>query len=345
MDPSLLQQIIGHGCVILAAIVFFAVLLPAIWGFAALYLSDNRWLVPVLFALIPIWLLLMVALFCVTGSGGFDWLRLGRPVLYALNVIASFSLGVVMFVFIACYIRPGFIPRVIFAPGFYLIPLAVALLVIVSLNQKHLPTTPVLLLRWAVTIFAALSIILCVAFFGRRLLSSGFSDLRMFVARVLAARERAPEQLEKIPTLDPQSEFDDLMKQTRSTETRKVRTAALARLRSNPQFMDLLAAKLESSDASIGLEFLHDTDLTPDEQQRLALPARTALERFISDIPAPGVMTREREQEMLKWGRIAFPRIIAKFAGTDVDFSNVMPAFERAHHRDARRGDAVPAVD
>jgi len=88
---------------------------------------------------------------------------------------------------------------------------------------------------------------------------------------------------------------------------------------------------------SDALQFLEAATLTRDEQEHLALPARTALELFINDIPAPNFTTREHQKRMLKWGRKTFPVVIGKFTGTDVDFSNVMPAFEHALRPDDTR--------
>lgn len=83
--------------------------------------------------------------------------------------------------------------------------------------------------------------------------------------------------------------------------------------------------------------FLHGATLAPAEQERLALPARTALERFIRDIPAPNFMPHSRQKELLKWGRKTIPEIIGKFTASDLDFTRVMPAFEHALRPDDTR--------
>ena len=334
MNISPLTQTIGNVCVALAALVFLFRLRGVFQGYASQYLSDDRWARPVLFTLIPMWLLLMGALLCMTVGGGFDLLGLDRPVLYALAVGASLALAVVNFVFIALYIRPGFTPRVIYAPVIYLVPLTTGLLVVLSINQKHAPGIPIQWLLWPWTIFAGLSLVVCVMFFGRRLVRMGFGGLADFSRRIMNARDTTPDHLARIAALDPQSDFAELLDLARGVRGRVVCEAATARLRTSQAFIETLAAAFESRGRSNALEFVHDATLSPEEQKRLALPVRTALEGFIADIPAANYLPRARQKALMKWGRKALPAIIAKFTGTDVDFSKVMPAFECAMRRD-----------
>ncbi len=336
MIASHITQITGNVCVGLAVLVLLFPLRRKFWDFASQHPSDDRWTTPVLGVLIPLWLLLMVALLCMAANGGFDWLRLSRPVLYTLTVGVSVALASVTFVFIALYIRPGFTPRAIFAPGIYLTPLSTGLMVVSSLNQELAPGIPLQWLRWPWTIFVALSLVVCAVFVGHRLKNTGFG-VHNIVRRVLAARDFSAEHLDKIATLDPQRDFNDILPYATQNRGRAVREAATARLRKHPDFLNALAANLTSHDPEHGLEFLPSATLSPDEQARLALPVRTAIERFIADIPASNYLTRERQKQLLKWGRKTFPAIIGKFTGTDVDFSKVMPAFEHALRLDDTR--------
>lgn len=168
-----MHQTVGNICVALAAVVLLFPLQRVLRENAALYLSDDRWVMPILAYLIPIWLLLMGALLCMAANGGFDSLRLSRSVLYSLTVAASFALAVVTFVFIGLYIRPGFTPRVIYTPVIYLVPLATGLLVVLSINQKNPPSIPIQWLFWPWISFAAMSLVLCSLFLVHRLINLG----------------------------------------------------------------------------------------------------------------------------------------------------------------------------
>lgn len=343
MNSSPLLQITGNICVGLAAVVFVFPLQRLFRRFASQHPSDNRWTMPVLGALIPMWLLLLVALLCMTASGGFDSLRLSRPLLYAFAVGASVALATVTFVFIALYIRPGFTPRVIYTPGIHLVPFATGLLVVSSLNQELAPGFPIQWLRWSWTVLAAMSLVLCVAFVGSRLVKTGFG-VREIVRHVLTARDHSAEHLARIASLDPRSEdgFLQLLDLANRYRDRKTWEAATARLRELPDLATRLATILEISSGNSNamgsaLRFLESATLSSDEQKRLAGPTRAAMERFIEDIPAPNFTDGNYKKRTLKWGRRTFAVIIERFTGTDVDFSRVMPAFEHALRPDDSR--------
>lgn len=331
--------LIGNVCVALAAFVLLLPLRAVIRDYARLYLSDDRWTRPVLLRLIPMWLLLMGALLCMTAGGGFDTLPLGRPVLHALAVAASGALALLHFVFIALYIRPGMMPRAIFAPAMYLTPISTGLLVVLSLNQASGPA-PTTWLSWPWMMFVALGLVGGAGFLGHRCVHAIRAALTHLARRLANARDGAPEDQARIAALDPRSDFgfSELLGLASAYRPRQTREAATARLRSIPDFTARLAAVLEGARAhAAGLEFLHGAALAPEETRRLAIPARTALERFIREVPAPNYITRQRQKQLLKWGRRTFPVIIGKFSSTDVDFSKVMLALEEALRPDDSR--------
>jgi hypothetical protein len=342
MNVSPHLQIAGNVCVGLAALVFLLPLQRVIWEYAAKHLSDDRWVTPVLYGLIPLWLLLLVALLCVTATGGFDWLRLGRPLLYVLTAAASFALAAVTFVFIALYIRPGFSPRFLYSPVIYLVPLGTMLVVLLSLNARLAAVIPAQWLRVPWAVFATVSIVAGLGFLGFRFVNSGFGGIADFAHRVMNARNYDSEHLTKIATFDPKQDFTDLLDFASQYKSPAVREAATTRLRSRADFVDALADNLksahpESNLAGSCLNFLPTATFSPEEKKRLAPAARTALERFIEGIPGPNYMPSNRRKQLLKWGRKTFPVIIGKFSGSAVDFSKVMPDFEHALRPDDTR--------
>ncbi|MBK8612486.1 MAG: hypothetical protein IPN85_03190 [Flavobacteriales bacterium] len=142
MNPSTSQQIIGSISAGLAVLLFLLRLLPFLAEWARKETSSDQWVAPALYILVPIWVLMMVALLCMTASGGFDWIRLSRPKLYMLTVAAAFALATASYLFIGLYLRPGFTPRGLYSPFLYLILFSTVLLVVVSLNQKLVPECP-----------------------------------------------------------------------------------------------------------------------------------------------------------------------------------------------------------
>jgi hypothetical protein len=339
MNVSPYQQIIGNICVGFATIIFLFPLQCLMRDYARKNHNNDSWATPVIFILIPLWLLLMGALLCVTASGGFAWLRLGQSALYILTVAATLALAIVMFVFIALYIRPGFTPRSLYSPVIYLVPLSTALLVILSLNPKLASGIPIQYLRWPWTIFAVISLVTCVGFFGFRIVRMGVGGVTGIVHRIQNPSPSTDAILAKFPTLDPQRDFEELLTYARPGYSRTVRETVTAHLRTSPAFIESLAAILISNSPDDGLSFLFNATLTPDESTKLALPSCTAMERFISDIPAPNYMTSDRRMKLMRWGRKTFPVIIEKFSGMDVDFSRIMPDFENALRLDDTRSE------
>lgn len=325
MSPS---QVIGNVCVAIATLVFLMPLQKLLRSWVRRETSNNQWVTPTLVILIPIWLLLMGALLCVTASGGFDWLRLGRPALYAFTVGATLGLAIVSFVFIALYLRPGFTPRGLYSPVIYLVHFATVLLVVLSLNQELVPGMPMQWLRWPWTIVAALSLVVCVGVFGYWIVRVGVGGVAGIVDRLGHLGPSSQERLAKISALDPQDDFSGLLWQANGQASREVREAATARLRSHPGFLEMLAAELETGHVEPAVAFVHSATLTPTEQTRLARPARKAMERWVDRIPAPNFTTKDHLKRLRRWGAAMFPVLVQKFAGTGVNFAEVIADFE-----------------
>ena len=333
MNTSSLLQTIGNVCLVLAMLVLFFALPRVVGKYVELGVQDDRWEAPAIAVLVPLWLLLVGALLCMTASGGFAWLRPGGPALYALTVAAGIGLAAAMFVFIGLYIRPGFTPRGLYAPVIYLVPIVTALLVFTSLNPRIAAAWPVQWMRMPWAVFTGISIAISLPFFGYRLFTDGLSGMGRMAAELVSPHIDEPKELASIATLDPESEydFDKLLGLAGKYHGPRTRAAATARLRELPDFNTRLIELLENNGSNTtALEFIEAATLTPDEQQLLAGPTHNALERFIQNIPLPHFTTRDRQKELLRWGRKAIPAIIAKFAATNVDFSGIMPAFEEA---------------
>ena len=324
MNPSTSQQLIGNVCAALATLVFLIPLQRFLLEWARREASNDQWVTPALYHLVPIWLLLMVALLCVTASGGFDWLRLDRPALYMLTVAAAGALAVVSFVLIAFYIRPGFTPRVLYSPVLYLVTFSTVLIVVVSLNPKLASVIPTQWLHRSWAVFAGLSLVGCVAFFGYRLVTTGVGGVARITHDMRNPGPSPAELLAKVTALDPDTDFQDLLRLADRHQPGDVHKAATARLRSGPRFMELLSTELESGYVEVAVGFLHSATLTPEEKARFAEPARTAMQRWVDRIPAPNYTTKENLRNLERWGNEMFRVLPEKFADTGVDFTEVI---------------------
>lgn len=322
-------QTIGNICVGLAALVLLLPLPRLLGEYAGKHPNDNQWATPALFILAPLWLLLLVALLCVTASGGFDSLRLGRPALHVLVSGATIALGALMFVFVASYVRPGFIPRALFSPPAFLIPLATMLVAVLSLNPKLGAVVPLPALRMTWVVFAGLCLTIGVVVGGYFLLRAGSAGVSGLARSIANPGPSSKDLVAKIATLDPQRDFSELLERASVYSNNEVREAATARLRSNPGFVETLATTLNSGYSNREcMNFLLGATLTPDEQARLAGPALKALWHFNQQIPAPNYTTKERLRQLRSGGNKLYEAVPRKFAGTKVDFAEAKADFE-----------------
>jgi hypothetical protein len=289
--------------------------------------NDNEWTTQALFALIPLWLPLIVAMSCVTSVGGFDGLKFGRPTLHVFAVAWTASLAALTFVFIGLYIRPGFTPRGLYTPVIYLVPLSTLLLAGLSLNPKLASAVPIQWLRLPWTLVASLCLVLCVGGIGIWIARTGVGGVAGFAHRLRNPGPSAQEIVTQIATLDPDTHFEDLLYRSSRHQNRNVRVAAIARLRSHPRFVDRLANELGSGHVEPAMEFLYSADLTTAERDRLARPARQAMERWVNRIPAPNYTTKKHLKQLRNWGETMLPTVSKKFANTGVDFAAVLEEF------------------
>lgn len=328
MNTSSAPQIIGNLCVGIAALAFLLPLQKLLMDYAGKHVNDDQWVPQALYALIPLWLPLIVAMYCVTSIGGFDGLKFGRPILHVFAVASTASLAALTFAFIGLYIRPGFTPRGLYTPVIYLVPLSTLLLAGLSLNPKLTSAVPIQWLRLPWTILASLCLVICVGIVGIWISRTGVGGIAGFAHRLRNPGPSTQEIVTQIATLDPDTHFEDLLYRSSHHQGRKVSEAAIARLRSHPRFLETLASVLDSGHVEPAMEFLYSADLTSAERDRLARPARQAMERWINRIPAPNYTTKKHLKQLRNWGEQMLPTVSKKFANTGVDFAPVLEEFE-----------------
>jgi hypothetical protein len=340
MNPSQVLQTVGNVGVGLAALIYILPLQLLLFEVRRKRDEGGSGVFAGLLLILPMWLLLLVGLGCVSASGGFDgwgWPRYG---VHAFMVCASLSMAVMSF---ACFEFPrhrDLLVRLSGAVPVYTFPVATLVLVVLSLNPGLAPGIPVAPVRWIWFACAAFSLAIVGGYLVWRVL---WMRLRGGFAAVASRFRRSGptegEILSRIATLDSRDDFRELLRRAASFQGRTVRDAATRRLRESPEFLETLAATLSSLDPGDALEFLLGATLSPAEQTRLALPSRSAMERFISDIPAPNFMSPDRRKTLLLWGRKTLPAIAQKFSSTGVDFSGIPAALEHAlRPDDTRRG-------
>ncbi len=332
MNPTIspVSQIVGNCCVGLAFVLYVIPLQTLLWELAHKRSDGAGGVIAGLAIVGTMWLLLWVALWCVTASGGFDWLGFNRLALHALVIAGAGSLALTSFLFMGLSPQTGFLERIGFCAPVYMFPMATMLLVILSLNPRLAPAITPQLFRLPWTVFAALSFAACLGVVGYHTVRSGFGQVVGMAHRLVQAAASSKEDLAKISALDPARDFASLLSLADPYKNRTVREAATVRLRTNPNFLDALITGLNSRNSSAALAFVYGSTFSPDELTRLARPTRQAIERFTDGIPAPNTMPAGRRNQLRDWGRRTLPAIAEKFAGTDIDFKPALSAFEEA---------------
>ncbi|MCC7501755.1 MAG: hypothetical protein IT229_04450 [Flavobacteriales bacterium] len=321
MNPSTSQQLIGSVSAGLATLLYLMRLMPLLSEWARKETSSDQWVTPVLTILVPVWGLMMVALLCMTAGGGFDWIRLSRTKLYLLTALAAFALATASYLFIGLYLRPGFTPRGLYSPVIHLILFSTVGLVLLSLNQKLLPGVSVQWLLRPWSWFTALSLVGSLIFSGKWVINNSGRGLSGVATRIIVLLPATEEELAQIAKLDPKNDLESLLRRANRDEKPAVCAAATARLRSDPEFLERMAAMLDSGYAELALSFVRDAELTPAEKARFARPALNAVGRWVNSAPAPNFTTSEHMRRVRRWGDELFRILPEKFAGTGVDFS------------------------
>lgn len=327
MNSSSVPQILGNLCAGLAAVVLFVPLQKLLHSYWDKHINDDQWVTPALYSLVPLWLLLAVAMACMTAVGGFDWLGMGRSLRYTLVVAGTLSMGTLMFIGVGLYMRPGFTPRALYTPIIYLVPLSTLVLAVVGLNLRTGSVFPIQLLRLPWTVVAGLGLFVSVFFLGpkvARLATGGLAGIALQIGRWAPSPK---ETLDRIAKMDPQTDFESLLWQATPTHGRQALEAATARLRSHPDFVGRLATELQSGHFEPAVEFLRDATFSPDELSRLARPARSGMQGWVGRMPAANFTTPSHFKKQRKWGADTLRMLSEKFAGTGVDFGPVVEEF------------------
>jgi hypothetical protein len=328
MNPTTAQQLIGTSSAGLAALLLLLRLQPFLSEWERRQTSSDLWVAPALGILVPLCGLLMLALLAMTAGGGFDWIRLSRTKLYVLAVAAALALGAASFLFIALYLRPGFTPRGLYSPFIYLITFSTVLLVVVSLNQKLMPGLSVQRMIRPWVWFTALSLVGTLVFAGRWIATTGPRRLSSVALRMIVRLPASEAELAEIARLNPEEDFEKLVRRAGGIEKPVVRAAAAARMRSHPEFLDRMAAMLKTGAAEPALLFVRDVELTPTERLRFAGPALSALASWVNQASPSNYTTADHFKRTRRLGDELFRVLPEKFAGTGVDFSEMKAFYE-----------------
>ena len=207
---------------------------------------------------------------------------------------------------------------------------------VLGLNPRFAPGLPLKAVSVPWTLCAALSLATVGGYIAYQVAAFGANQVRAIAHRFHGDSQLARKNLARIPDLDPQRDFTELLGFTGDFQSPALREAALTQLRRHPDFVARLATELKDGSVSGGsvdhaLAAVAAASWTDDEKQLLALPARSAMQRITRYIRSEfRHFTKDRRQLTYKWGNRLFRTVASKFAGAGVDFQPALAGFEKA---------------
>ncbi len=301
MNPSVTQQLLGNGCMALAAFLFLVPLQLVLFELRSKAM-DGGAVFAVGLLLLSLWTLFVVGLVLVTASGGFDWLRLSRWAQYLLVTAAITGLLVVSSMrFETRMPEPNLLQVVFIKWPIQFVPLLTIALVVLSLNPQWWPNVPRQYVQWAWAFIAACCLVFWVGLLAYRLVTYQSATRAAHTVRAMANGYKSDV----------------------------VRKAAIAKLRGDPPFITKLADKLRSISVQDGLDVVSIDTFSEGEKKQLALPVRSAMERVTQDTRREfRYIAKDRRKSMRKSVGREFNHIATQFASTGVDYRPAIHAFE-----------------
>lgn len=291
--------------------------------------DDGGGILAGLVLLVPLWLLLFVATACVVARGGLDVVPWPRPVLHALAALALACMGVLSFLRFEFPRHPNRLVRLVGALPLHVSVVLSTLHAFVGLELPFVAALPNEGVRTAWIVWAAFALAFGSWFLLRRFARFGHGRVLGLVRRVAARGASASEILASIPGLDPDRDFEALLKRTRPIEHRTVRDAARVRLRQHPDLVGRLVAELGSREPEYALAGVAYVPWTSDERDRLARPACDGIGRMTRAIRHEWrYVPRERRAPMHRSLRQLATDVASACAGSGVDFAPAIAALE-----------------
>lgn len=325
-----LEQILGNASICIAA-VLYALPLQRLVRELARKKEDGGGAIAGAIILLPMWTLLLIGVLAAIGSGDLDTLGLRHGALYSWVTIGTIALCVVSFISLMLQARATWTKRVLFGAPVYAGPLLTVAFVAGTLNPSIASYLPMQAVRLAWGLLTALCLLICTALLIRQLGLFIGKHATGFVMRLTGNRELARQDLERIATLGPENNFDDLLRLANRFNPRDVRERALARLRTHPDFVSRLATALNDASPDNALALLEWAELSGAELEQLAPAVRDATMQYAQGMrESLRYAHKSRRKLARRWGRYLLRRIAKRFSATGEDFAPTLAAFEAA---------------
>lgn len=195
-------------------------------------------------------------------KGGFNWVSEKSSVRNILIIVGGIS--VLIFSFFAAMNGDGGAPWIIRILGKYVVvwalpPLLLAGVVLVNSSLQTL--VPAILWQWALKSTVLLSVASCFFIIGEWLVNIPISAVQHAKMRDNEETRRHQEFLDQIAKTNAQTELVMILVFTTKYHDPEVRNAALAKIKSNPEWQHYLVSRLQTPWAGEVFSFLADNEV------------------------------------------------------------------------------------
>lgn len=264
---------------------------------------DMGGYIAALATLVPMWVLLLVAVFAVVDAGAFDDLSLSRFQASVLAVTGLLAMAVVSFMGLETVPRPKRMLGWLLVASLQVFPLLTFALVGAFLRPDWIDPQWAPAIRFTWLGFALACLAICIPWWLVLILRIVMRRTKEVGSRVMGGRGRSARYLAEIARLDPAKDFKTLVGMTNPYYGGRVRDAAAHRLHEAPDAVSRLITELKSGSAENALCAIGRLTLSADDASRLAGPASQAVHRLADEWRA--------QPRSMPW----FYRIVLRFAG------------------------------
>lgn len=229
-----------------------------------------------LFAYTAVAIGISIATAIVLWKGGFDWVT--EKTTWRTSLVISGLIALLIFSFFAAMNNGGGAPWIMRILGKHTIvwalpPLLLAGFVLVNASLQNI--VPAAVWQWALKGVVLISAVSCVLMVGEWLVNIPIEAAQHAEMRNADDARRQQEFLAQIEQNNPKTEMVLILVFTTKYHDKAVREAALAKIKSNPEWQQYLVSRLQTPWASEVFPFLADNDV--EDRRLFAEPIKSGI--------------------------------------------------------------------
>ncbi|RDB02251.1 hypothetical protein [Runella aurantiaca] len=292
---------------------------------------------------------LIVTTVIILIKGDFEWVSNTASLRNSLIGIGAASLLVMAFY---SSMGPGAAPWVVRFIGknriLWLIPFLLwsEFMMLNASLQAYVPNA---VWQWALTSIVFISILCCVLMVGEWLVRIPINIVERGTARKAHNDTRRQEFLAQIERNNPNTEMVLILGFTTKYQDKAVREAALAKIKTNPQWQEYLVDRLQTPWAEEVFRFLADNDV--EDKSLFAQPTQAGILMMVEKFKDSMERTHTFHEGQFYWETEAVLKTLEKFKGLGVDYVPAVRKLRKAldtrlkSYQHAAKFRCIPVLD